>query len=91
MAYFSGTVRGARGSSTRQASKKVGLRIEAAGKDVGVSVQLFHRNGKDQINIFINEGSEGGTGEIFLGTYPRDAHKLTEAPAQDITDSSEGG
>jgi len=57
VAHFYGELQGNRGSTSRVGSKNSGMEAHIRGWNVGVKVELFHRNGRDIIRVYRTNGS----------------------------------
>lgn len=68
MAQFYADIQGNRGGATRMGSKSSGLRGHLRGWDIGVRISLRHIDGKDWIQVYKTNGSNGSahtSGELI--------------------------
>ncbi len=70
MSHFYGSMQGSRGETTRQGTKKSGIRAHIGGWDFGVKV-IMYRNpeGNDVADIYLTCGSDGAGYNKYLGSF----------------------
>jgi len=74
MAHFYGEIYGqAKTSATRRGSKNSGLTGHLRGWNIGVRVELTHRNGVDVIEVYQTNGSNGGEKDVLIATLREDS------------------
>ncbi len=72
MAHFYGGVTGkSRTEATRLGTKNSGLKVFANGWHIGLTAHITHNGvtGKDEITVYITDGSGGGGEHKCLGTF----------------------
>lgn len=65
MAQFRGTIQGQRGLASRLGTKDSGLVVTANGWDTGVTVELVHSGGVDEVRVYRTGGSNNSTGRLI--------------------------
>jgi len=74
MAHFYGEIRGqAKTIATRRGSKTSGLSGHLRGWNIGVRVELTHRDGVDVIEVYHTSGSNGGEKDVLIATLREDS------------------
>ena len=63
MAQFYADIQGNRGMATRMGTKKSGMSAHIRGWHVGVSVRIWHEDGKDVIQVTETGGSSNPSGK----------------------------
>lgn len=66
MAQFYGSMKGNRGQTTRMGSKASGMTAHIRGWDIGVRVDLSHRDGVDYVQVYRTSGSRRQTHDVLI-------------------------
>ena len=75
MAHFYGEIQGSRGATTRCGTKNSGMTCHVRGWDIGVKLQVSHKDGQDYIEVRVTSGSNEKTPDKLAGLI-----RLNEEP-----------
>jgi hypothetical protein len=75
VAHFFGTLVGCRGQASRLGSKDSGIDVTARGWNIGGSASVRYNSAKDrdEVDVYVDHGSNGHGLRVFLGTWYRNS------------------
>ena len=69
MAKFYASIKGNRGSATRQGSRKSGVTGHIRGWDFGGRVNIVEENGEEVVYLYLTSGSHATKQDKLIGRY----------------------